>query len=97
MYRDGKGVNKDITKAIELFTKSATLGHADAQNNLAAIYLRGEDISQDINKAIYWYTKLAEKGNVEAQNILASIYKELGDNNKSAYWSNFAKRNEDIW
>ncbi len=97
MYYKGRGVNRDVTKAIDLYTQGAKLGHVRSQYNLAVIYHCGEVVTQNIDNAIYWYTQAANLGNVDAQHALGSIYEDLGDNNKAAYWYNLSRKNENLW
>lgn len=97
MYYKGRGVNRDVTKAIDLYTQGAKLGHVRSQYNLAVIYHCGEVVTQNIDNAIYWYTQAANLGNVDAQHALGSIYEDLGDNNKAAYWYDLSRKNENLW
>jgi TPR repeat protein len=85
-YYTGKGVTKDIDKAIKWYRKVAAKGHAVAQHNLGVIYRAQEDYL----KAAKWYRKAAEQGDVRAQNNLADLYmKGLGfpiDKIKAIKW-----------
>lgn len=48
LYRDGKGVNKDIVKAKQLLKKAAELGNKEAENDLQKLTeLEGENKSDD--------------------------------------------------
>lgn len=38
MYEKGQGVDQDMTKAVEWYTKAAKNGHIDAQENLLCKY-----------------------------------------------------------
>ena len=89
-YERGEGVEKDLKKAVEWYTKAAEQGDAMAQNTLARCYKNGEGVAKDLNKSVAWYTKAAEQGDVTAQNTLAQCY-ENGegvaiDLVKAAYW-----------
>ena len=70
MYIAGEGVEKNLSKAFELFEKSANQGNANAQYNLGLMYEKGEGVKQDLQKAFYWYEKSANQGFEEAQQIL---------------------------
>ena len=39
---DGEGVDQDMKKAVELYKKAATQGHAWSQNNLGLCYEYGD-------------------------------------------------------
>jgi TPR repeat protein len=74
-YYTGKGVTKNIDKAIKWYRKVAVKGYAVAQHNLGVIY----GAQEDYLKAAKWYRKAAEQGDVRAQNNLADLYmKGLG-------------------
>ena len=73
-FKDGKGVGKDLAKAVEWFTKAAEQGNADAQYNLGMCYQDGKGVEQDLKKAVEWYTKAAEQNNATAQYMLALHY-----------------------
>jgi TPR repeat protein len=40
LYKNGRGVSKDYTAALELYRKAAKQGHVGAQANLAEMYYR---------------------------------------------------------
>lgn len=69
-YYTGKGVTKNIDKAIKWYRKVAAKGYAVAQHNLGVIY----GVREDYLKAAKWYRKAAEQGDVRAQNNLADLY-----------------------
>ncbi len=80
MYLDGKGISKDINKAIYWYKKSASQGNVDSQNALGVIYtFYGE--FKDVKESIIWYEKAANQGFSAAQFNLANIYKN--ENEKS--------------
>ena len=57
------GKEKTIEKdELELLTKVAEEGDADAQYCLGELYYKGEGLAKDLKKAVYWYTKAAETG-----------------------------------
>jgi TPR repeat protein len=74
MYATGKGVPKDVAKAVEWFQKAAALGNSDAQNNLGVSYANGYGVPKDAAKAVEWYQKAAAQGNPNAQAKLGSMY-----------------------
>ena len=73
-YAKGKGVEKNLTLAFELYQKAAEMGLDSAQNNLGACYADALGVFEDKEKAFYWYQKAAEQGHALAQANLASCY-----------------------
>lgn len=68
LFENGKELfDRDPLQAVQLFTKSAKLGHAKAQRRLGALYYEGKGVSQDYTESARWYRKAAENGDVEAQ------------------------------
>ena len=60
-YYHGKGMSKDVSKAIKFYTLSAERSNILAQYVLATIYEDDEStIEKDLSKAILWYKKVAE-------------------------------------
>jgi TPR repeat protein len=74
MYRDGKGVPKDATKAMEWLQKAAALGNAKAHLYVGGLYYDGKDVPKDLAKAVEWFQKAAALGNADAQYILGDMY-----------------------
>ncbi|KAJ3124169.1 hypothetical protein HK098_001343 [Nowakowskiella sp. JEL0407] len=60
-FRMGWGVQKDLTAAVHYLEMAANLGDADAQFDLAEMYMRGDGVKKNKHKAAHWY-RLAEKG-----------------------------------
>ena len=73
-YAKGKGVRKNLNKAMEWYTKAAEQGEMRAQFNLAAHYYLGNGVKQDYVKALEWYHKAAEQGDSWSQNDIAACY-----------------------
>ncbi len=63
LYRDGRGVPRDITKSIELLEMSSRYGHPRAAYELARLYSAGTFIVKDNEKAYSWYLSGADAGN----------------------------------
>lgn len=81
----GKGMPRDLPKALQWFLKAAEKGHAIAQHNAGVMYLGGGDgIEQNFNKAISWFNKAAAQGYVESQFNLGLMY-ERGEGIKQDY------------
>ena len=68
---------EDYEKALQLWTKSAEKGNAEAQYRLGRLYDRGEGTEENPVLALEWYTKAAEQGVEEAQTNLGALY-DLG-------------------
>ncbi|GEM45434.1 caspase family protein [Deinococcus cellulosilyticus] len=63
-------------EAFKWFQKSALLGHADAQNELAYMYQYGYGTRQDFQQAIRWYGLAIEQENSAAYNNLGIMYRD---------------------
>jgi TPR repeat protein len=63
----GKGVKKDLKKAIHWYKIAAERGHSTAQLNLANRYYRGEGVPRDRSLACKWYEKSARQNEAFAQ------------------------------
>jgi len=87
-YLAGKGVKKDVARAIDLLEKAFDLGLARAGYNLGKMYYDGDGVPIDYNKAFEWYRRAAENGNKRSQFATGILY-FLGDgvkkNNIKAY------------
>ena len=73
-YYHGSGVEKNYSKAAEIFRRLAELGDADAQNYLGFMYENGQGVKQDYVKAAEWFRKAADQGYALAQYNLAIMY-----------------------
>ena len=71
----GEGCEKDIGKAIELYTKASDKGLPVARWNLAWCY---HNVVKDLPKAVETYTKAADEGHPGAMWILGRFL-ETGD------------------
>ncbi|MGB5506635.1 MAG: tetratricopeptide repeat protein [Sulfurovum sp.] len=77
IYANGKGVQKDLTKARKWYEKAAKQDNGPAQYNLAQLYhAAGESDPHGYEKARYWYEKAVEAGIMQAYNNLAALYIE---------------------
>ena len=75
-YQKGHDANirKDYVQALPLLTKAASMGHANAQFDLATLYDFGEGVLQNYAEAMKWYRKAAEQGNASAQGNIGVLY-----------------------
>ena len=62
LYRDGKGVRKDLAKAAELLSKAAEQEDAHATNSLGNMYWNGEGVAKDEDKAVELIVKALSMG-----------------------------------
>ena len=99
-FEYGKGVDKDINKAIEWYKKSAERGSVYGMTHYADVYYNGKDgTPKDYDKAFYWYGKAAATKNVYGRIMLAECY-EYGRGTamnkskaKDIYWELYSKEN----
>lgn len=73
-YDNGRGVDVDKKKALDLYLKAAEQGHVKAQNNLAILYEKAEGTHVNLERAEYWYLKAANGGYAGAQANLGLLY-----------------------
>jgi len=71
--KEKRGVPKDLTKAIELYTLSANQGNSRAQCNLGVCYENGYGVPKDLTKAIELFTLSANQGDANSQCNLGSL------------------------
>ena len=64
------GLQKDIRKAIELFTEAAELGSIQALFNLGCACVPGVGVEKDMTKTLQFWTKAAMQGHVESRHNL---------------------------
>ncbi|MDA1325825.1 MAG: tetratricopeptide repeat protein [Proteobacteria bacterium] len=74
LYRLGRGVPKDYTKASQWYEKAAEMRHSGARHNLAVLYEKGLGVPIDYAKALDWYEKAANQDYGIAQFNLAVMY-----------------------
>ena len=73
-YSNGFGVEKDIDKEIEWYTKGAEAGDSIHMSNLGKVYYFGQGVPKDYDKAFYWYSKAAKEGQLDALLYLGECY-----------------------
>jgi len=69
-YHGDLGLEKDVQRAIELWTEAAELGSIDAHFSLGRSYYYGDGVGQDKVKAAGHWEYAAMKGNVESRHSL---------------------------
>ena len=55
-----EGLEKDYSKAYDLYLKSATQNYVPALTNLGNMYYNGHGVKQNYSEAVKWYRKAAE-------------------------------------
>lgn len=55
MYRDGQGVEKDLSKTLKWWETAAELGNVDAQFALGNIYSGGFGVARDYVQSYMWF------------------------------------------
>ncbi|EJK66095.1 hypothetical protein THAOC_13002, partial [Thalassiosira oceanica] len=78
------GLQKDIRKAVELYTEAAKLGLIDALFNLGYACFRGEDVEKDKTKGVEFFKRAALQGHVESRHCLG-LYEGGKGNYDRAY------------
>ena len=74
MLSQGRGVKKDVPRALELFEKACLLWRLDACESLADAYFEGADAPQDTIKAFNFYRIACHNGLKPACTNLGAIY-----------------------
>lgn len=82
-YEEGKGVEKNIQKAVEYYQRAADLGNVEGQFNLGRCYYNGTGFKRNPDAAMIWIEKAVAQGHERAK-----IYKELFDDEFGSYYKN---------
>ncbi|KAK8848307.1 hypothetical protein M9Y10_019368 [Tritrichomonas musculus] len=69
-YFNGKGVEQNITKAIELYQKADKIGCSYASYNLGLCYLGGSGVEKDTIKGKVLIKKAADLGHPKAKEMV---------------------------
>lgn len=77
---------KSYPQALQLYTKLANAGNADAQQKMGEMYLYGEAGTVDMAKAEAWFAKAAAKGNKTAVASLDMMKKRELRKTDIDYW-----------
>ena len=88
LYNNGIGVNKDTSKAFELFQKSSSGGNPLGSYKVGCYYSGQGDgvVEKDQKKAIEYKLIAAEAGYVRAQSDVASHYYHNKDMASAISW-----------
>ncbi len=74
LYAKGRGVKRDLGRAVSWWTRAAESGHPPAQFVLGKIYLKGIGVAPDIEAGARWIERAAEAGFAEAQIFYGALY-----------------------
>ena len=76
LYREGRGVSANDTKAVFWLERGASQGDPVAMTRLGFLHFYGKGTQQDYGKALEWYRRAANRGHGPAQFNLASMYRK---------------------
>lgn len=74
LYRDGRGVQKNILQAVIWFSAAAEQDNSYAAYALGKLYLTGEDAPKNVKAALRWLQRSAGLGNQYAQYKLGALF-----------------------
>jgi TPR repeat protein len=74
LYRDGKGVPQNHTKAQAWYEKSAAAGNTNAMVSLGVMFHNGHIGARDYVKARAWFDRAASAGDANAMDWIGSYY-----------------------
>ncbi len=73
LYEKGRGVTKDVAKAVRMYEQAVLGGDESAMDNLADLYERGEGVPKDLAKARVLYQMAATLGDNVAKQALVRL------------------------
>ena len=73
MHAQGRGVDRNLDHAIDLWFKAARQNHAMAQYNLGLAFYRGEGLDKDTREAAAWFRMAADLGLSDAQYAMGQM------------------------
>ena len=76
-------MQKDVRRAVKLWTEAAELGSIDALYNLGVVYIDGDAVQGDRAKAVELFTKAAMQGHVECRYNLGWLEGLVGNNDRA--------------
>jgi hypothetical protein len=86
LYKNGKGVTKNLDLSLQLTQNAANLGLPIAQFELGREYENGGMVPINKKSAEQWYLKAAHQNYVEAERALGGIYWNRGDMKSAVIW-----------
>ena len=82
-FLEGRGVARDVDRAVDWLKRAAEQGDAGGQRNLALCHYEGWGVPLDLAQAALWYEKAATQNDADAQDVL-SYMKLIGDDYEGA-------------
>ncbi len=76
LYKDGLGIDRDLSKAWEYYQKALNMQHPDATTDVGIFYLEGFMVEQNSEKALLLLMKAAAKDHPRAMYKLSEMYLE---------------------
>ena len=77
------GLQKDLRKAVELWTEAAELGSIEALFNLGVSYCTGMGFERTRQRAVEFFEKAAMQGHVESRHNLGFDEGEKGNHDRA--------------
>eukprot|EP00039_Didymoeca_costata_P032499 m.38059 g.38059 ORF g.38059 m.38059 type:complete len:479 (-) comp9385_c0_seq2:1380-2816(-) len=74
LFRMGKGCQKDVDRAAEIFTRLARVGHVFATYNLGWMYLEGSGVPTSVSKAIGLFDICGKMGEHRGFYAIGQLY-----------------------
>ncbi len=74
LYAEGIGKERDLARALALYTEAAAAGDLAARNNLGELYETGRGVAQDARRAFEFYREAAAEGFAPALFNLGRAY-----------------------
>jgi uncharacterized protein len=65
-YWRGNGINRNVSKSVDLYRKAAALGNDEAMLQLGFMQESGNDLPMNQPEAAAWYRKAVDSGNAKA-------------------------------
>jgi len=78
-YFGGLGLEKDVSRAIELWTEAADLGSLEAHCRLGLAYCTGNVVEEDKPRGIHYWQQAALKGDVMSRHNLGAAEYQNGN------------------
>ncbi len=83
----GRGLEKDVKKARQLYESSAQQGYASGQHGIGAMHYLGYAVKRNLELARLWFEKAAEQDHAEALFRLGLMYESGQGVDKNLYRS----------
>jgi TPR repeat protein len=74
LYRNGRGVTKDVSRAAALYKKACDANEPSACSNLGLLHNSGEGVAKDESRATALFDKACTAGNAYACSLLGDQY-----------------------